>query len=1020
MADHQQQQQPLRPALRRPGQPPRQIPRRDPEEENRYPPGKVMLIAFLGGVALLLGCCVAILQLRINQAHQRLLAQSKEPKATDSSNSGGQFSKTVAPSDPTQPQDLFLWQQPQSLPYSGSSRVTAAQAFWNQFRGISPVEAKQQHWNPLEEPSFDFRRSLTSNDYEHLLLNNNNNDNSNNNNNSIAETKFFALQRAAQLGHPQAQHVYANALASGVLPLQYDQTSLLDVADDFLQTHSHQLQEAWLNWHMAAISGHVEAAMALGHRYETIRQQSKSTSSSTSKAKRKSSSNAEKASFTCPDVLPYYQAAAHGIMDILEASPHSRAKVLPPMEKHLLYQVHLHGGTSSQLDWHNKPDESSEAIQFYHFKATRAVDPDPSAAMTLATLYHYGYRGVVQNLTLALQYYDVAAQAGSWEAAGLAGWFHVFGLGMTTGKERDLFKAHKYFRQGLAGGGLKACQERNQKKKRFKANSHQDSVTQCDPGCLNGMGLLHLFGVPLAVDVDLDDAIDYFTLAKEMGHSDAAYNLAMVTLGWKSHYVPLDEALENAKQTTDSTTGETKASFTAVDLPDFMEDPYQMAAGPSQLDMQHAVQQLMFAVQKGHLQARHRLAMLYDTGIPLSQEDKSSSRASRGSGSRKMKEVLPRDCEKSLNHYKGIVDLASPQVLHRLRKAYKDYIAGDSDASLIQYMSIAELGNEIAQVNAAFLLEQGTCLGLSSTDCHKASVRYWKAAAAAGNPEACLRVGDFYYYGKLRNPEDPLGSMWDRPFGWVQYLIFPEKFVFPAVFSAVQRFVEEVTVLILSSSESGEDEGEEAKEGSCEASSEDGTCSAPIDPADERMHQVKQRREENEQDLKMAAHYYRIAAEKHSSPRANFNLAFLHQWGLGLTQDFPLAKRHYDLAASSVAASREADLAVQIALWTLAFHEYVVRLVMAWEEYFSAAADDETSTPSMDSGSIMEAVPKAISNMIGKPVPGGPTESSTFMNQGNAKLTKKDIILAHLWSWESLVMLILTYVLWILVQRTRR
>jgi TPR repeat protein len=92
-------------------------------------------------------------------------------------------------------------------------------------------------------------------------------------------------------------------------------------------------------------------------------------------------------------------------MDKLEMDPNSRAKVLPPPEMHLLYAVHLHGGTSSQLDWNNKPDESLEAIQFYHFKAARTVDPDPSAAMTLATLYHFGYRGVEQNLTMALFYY---------------------------------------------------------------------------------------------------------------------------------------------------------------------------------------------------------------------------------------------------------------------------------------------------------------------------------------------------------------------------------------------------------------------------------------------------------------------------------------------------------------------------------------------------------------------------------------------------------------------------------------
>ena len=53
--------------------------------------------------------------------------------------------------------------------------------------------------------------------------------------------------------------------------------------------------------------------------------------------------------------------------------------------------------------------------------------------------------------------------------------------------------------------------------------------------------------------------------------------------------------------------------------------------------------------------------------------------------------------------------------------------------------------------NAAFLLERGYCLGMAVDQCTRASVRLWRAAARQGNLEACLRVGDFYYYGRL-NP----------------------------------------------------------------------------------------------------------------------------------------------------------------------------------------------------------------------------------------------------------------------------
>ena len=1111
MAD---QQPPLPEAAARP--PPRNnnndhahLQQEDQPPQYNFPVQKLLITACLGGVALLLGSLIAVVQIRINHAHQLLLAKSQDLIAASSSSSAkfkDGAASTHVPSHPSTIDQYALHAQPQALPATGSGRMAAAQAYWNQFQGIAPGSDDDVPWHPLTYQEHGPSSSVFGDeDYDYDLTEKDNESTGSGNDpkndseeeqqhrqqqkqQQRADAKFFALQQAAQLGHPQAQYVYANALASGVLPLQHNRQfhnhnhlqdyqnhyNHLEVADDFLQAHTKQQQEAWLYWHMAAQSGHIEAAMALAHRYETLWEKeaaSLKTKSGSKHSKDKKSKVQQTAvpSFTCSDVLPYYQAAAHGIMDQLEVHPHSRAKVLPPTEKHLLYQVHLHGGTSSQLDWHNKPDESLDAIQFYHFKATRAVDPDANAAMTLATLYHYGYRGVAQNLTLALQYYDVAAQAGSWEAAGVAGWFHIFGLGM-HGHERDLFQALKYFRMGILPGGLEGCQARYTRKKKFKQQQQlktqkqqqsQESqeeqealMVQCEANCLNGMGLLHVFGVPMSVDVDLDEAIEYFTLAKDMGHGDAAYNLAMVTLGWKSNYIPLDEAMakhakdqeqrekmENDEEfTMESTSKKDKYGVTHIHYPEFMEDPTTMKAGPSQLDMQHAVQYLMVAVQKGHLQARHRLALLYDTGV-LSTPDAISTgisarraRSKSGSGS----EILPQDCEKALKHYKWITEQASLDVMHRLRRAYKDYIAGNLESSLIQYMGIAELGNERAQVNAAFLLEQGTCLGLSHTDCHKASVRYWKAAAAVGNAEACLRVGDFYYYGKLRPPQDPIASMWDRPFGWAQYLIFPErhlpslmKTVFEQVLHLVQPYLKSLegevkpTFSKKSDDHASADTGDGTEEGTCTATDEDGTCSANIVGAEEESGNdgTAARREEDERDLKMAAHYYRIAAENHSSPRANFNLAFLHEWGLGLTQDFPLAKRHYDLAASAVAASREADLAVQIALWTLALHEHVVRIKIFWEDYWNIGESEggDIGAPS----NILEAVPRVITNIItGKPVPGGPTVSNDgdapFGHDRRVRKTKMDIILAHLWTWESLLILVLSIILWILLQRRRQ
>ena len=76
----------------------------------------------------------------------------------------------------------------------------------------------------------------------------------------------------------------------------------------------------------------------------------------------------------------------------------------------------------------------------------------------------------------------------------------------------------------------------------------------------------------------------------------------------------------------------------------------------------------------------------------------------------------------------------------------------------------------------------------------------------------------------------------------------------------------------------------------------------------------------------VAAAHYKAAASS-SSARAMFNLGFLYQFGIGLDQDFPLAKRYYDSARVN---DKEADLPGKVALVGLSFHESVVSWLEWW------------------------------------------------------------------------------------------
>lgn len=76
-------------------------------------------------------------------------------------------------------------------------------------------------------------------------------------------------------------------------------------------------------------------------------------------------------------------------------------------------------------------------------------------------------------------------------------------------------------------------------------------------------------------------------------------------------------------------------------------------------------------------------------------------------------------------------------------------------------------------------------------------------------------------------------------------------------------------------------------------------------------------------DYEEAAEHYRVASEQQNSAQAMFNLGYMHERGLGLKQDWHLAKRFYDLAAHT---SVDAHAPVTLALTKLG-------IFFAWQQF---------------------------------------------------------------------------------------
>ena len=253
----------------------------------------------------------------------------------------------------------------------------------------------------------------------------------------LAKEGLRHLSLAAELGHPVAQRMVANSLASGILPLSdhgmivraakeerrkrkeglgstasendgdggdparpitsllLPTTTRLVVPDDF-SSGGEQLSRAVVLWHMSAMSGDVEAAMALGWRHMYSASGGDTSNSilhnddqismgygfeTGAALPHRGNGHAPNSRHygvlgTCQTALAYYEAAAHGIMDELESGP-TRGKISPPLDGHRLAEIYVNGGASVTLSGNNKPDEVEEALQYYRMLASRSRSPEP-------------------------------------------------------------------------------------------------------------------------------------------------------------------------------------------------------------------------------------------------------------------------------------------------------------------------------------------------------------------------------------------------------------------------------------------------------------------------------------------------------------------------------------------------------------------------------------------------------------------------------------------------------------------
>lgn len=148
-------------------------------------------------------------------------------------------------------------------------------------------------------------------------------------------------------------------------------------------------------------------------------------------------------------------------------------------------------------------------------------------------------------------------------------------------------------------------------------------------------------------------------------------------------------------------------------------------------DVKLACNYFILAANAGQPKAFYQLAKMFHTGIGL-------------------KKNIPM----ATSLYKLVAERGPWSSLSRW--ALESYLKGEIGKAFLLYSRMAELGYEVAQSNAAWILdkfgEESMCMGESGpctdSERHQRAHSLWWQASEQGNEHAALLIGDAYYYGR--------------------------------------------------------------------------------------------------------------------------------------------------------------------------------------------------------------------------------------------------------------------------------
>lgn len=390
---------------------------------------------------------------------------------------------------------------------------------------------------------------------------------------------------------------------------------------------------------------------------------------------------------------------------------------------------------------------------------------NPTAQLYLGFMYAAGL-GVEPSQSKALVYYTFAAACDNLFAKMALAYRHWSGISAYQSCEYALSyyrEVAKQVEEEFSFSGVHMIQRIRLHDEHENPSSYGSSIVDddliqyyqflADKGDIQaqvGLGQLHFQGAR-GVEQDHQKALFYFRKAAESGNTNAMAYLGKIYLDGSSA-VDKNTALayEYFKKAADQ---ENPVGQSGLGL------MYLQGKGVPK-DYLKAFEYFDAAAKKNWVDGHLQLGIMYHKGLGVKKDYRQALRyfqlASQSGhvlGFYNLAQMHAagtgtiRDCRLAVELLKNVAERGHWG--EKFVQAYQDHREGDARASFVKYAFLSELGYEVAQSNAAFILDREELLTLfPKNESSQRALMYWERSASQGYVMARVKLGDHHYYGQ--------------------------------------------------------------------------------------------------------------------------------------------------------------------------------------------------------------------------------------------------------------------------------